>query len=177
MDFGGSAPRVCGDDPPIKAKVHKEDNVLPAYAGMIPVYELTLQAIPLCSPRMRGSSSYVGLTSVGTRVLPAYAGIDPVELKRASLEDVCSPRMRGSSQARVSGHQGDGVLPAYAGIILGLDALDGDHPRAPRVCGDHPVSRARRGGLKESAPRVCGDHPSIRSRRFPGDSCSPRMRG
>ena len=48
------APRVCGDDPFTIRYPHTEITVLPAYAGMIPVYELTLQAIPLCSPRMRG---------------------------------------------------------------------------------------------------------------------------
>ncbi len=48
------APRVCGDDPADLATSSPLSAVLPAYAGMIPVYELTLQAIPLCSPRMRG---------------------------------------------------------------------------------------------------------------------------
>ena len=48
------APRVCGDDPTAAVASSDGRSVLPAYAGMIPVYELTLQAIPLCSPRMRG---------------------------------------------------------------------------------------------------------------------------
>ncbi len=48
------APRVCGDDPTDDLSNLSSDDVLPAYAGMIPVRDLPHITEPPCSPRMRG---------------------------------------------------------------------------------------------------------------------------
>ena len=48
------APRVCGDDPCGARVVSGDAQVLPAYAGMIPMKPWWSQLEVLCSPRMRG---------------------------------------------------------------------------------------------------------------------------
>ena len=49
-----SAPRVCGDDPLDSAEYDVEFGVLPAYAGMIPMFSSLMTVNVKCSPRMRG---------------------------------------------------------------------------------------------------------------------------
>ena len=48
------APRVCGDDPKEFQLQDTGDDVLPAYAGMIPIRGVLTMSLMLCSPRMRG---------------------------------------------------------------------------------------------------------------------------
>ena len=48
------APRVCGDDPWNHRQPAGRDQVLPAYAGMIPAATRAARSGARCSPRMRG---------------------------------------------------------------------------------------------------------------------------
>ena len=48
------APRVCGDDPFRDAMEKGEITVLPAYAGMIPLWRASKRNTAQCYPRMRG---------------------------------------------------------------------------------------------------------------------------
>ena len=47
-------PRVCGDDPRKDRYDITVELVFPAYAGMIPVTEISSLKDGKCSPRMRG---------------------------------------------------------------------------------------------------------------------------
>ncbi len=190
------APRACGDGPAIGR---------------------TVITRPACSPRLRGWSMSWSPVSSSRQVLPAPAGMVPRRPRwspvragapRAcgdgpyrgsvgSVHAMCSPRLRGWSLVGHRRLRGGRVLPAPAGMVPGRRTPPAASGRAPRACGDGPVTRgsplATRGVLPapagmvprpgtgspdpECAPHACGDGPEAIQRGLHARGCSPRLRG
>ena len=97
--------------------------VLPAYAGMIPIISVTVP-VHESAPRIRGDDPYNSkATTVTGEVLPAYAGMIPYGGLIA-----CAITL---------------VLPAYAGMIPRERRASWRRSCAPRIRGDDPSSVAR----------------------------------
>ena len=156
----GDHPRVCGE--------HKPQT---AYEGE-----------PLgSSPRMRGTPVIPTRTTRLTRIIPAYAGntwrssrwaCRPRDHPRVcgehlpfsrwvSIQPGSSPRMRGThgSSSLVSFLLG--IIPAYAGNTKSVSVWSSCGWDHPRVCGEHPIRRDRRGQRGGSSPRMRGTRVGV----------------
>ena len=129
------SPRVCGDvsetretfvdhrrfSPRMRGcfsrdhEYHRQNFVLPAYAGMFPV-KSEIARLSLSSPRVCGDvSSAVGAAHLAKWFSPRMRG--------------CFPQVKNNLRVTV-------VLPAYAGMFLSGSVSGLTASSSPRVCGD-----------------------------------------
>ena len=135
------------------------------------------------SPRMRGSLSIMGVSTIPIGIIPAHAGLTSLRhalnLLRRDHPRACgahchggdegnakqgsSPRMRGSQMMMGAGGVKRGIIPAHAGLTSlssSARSASGDHPRA---CGAHRSGAKTSSSLSGSSPRMRGSPRPVSS--------------
>ena len=150
-------PRVCGEDPKIKAKrIHA----------------------PETPPRMRGRPQGGSCHSAPVGNTPAYAGKtlmiiclyaadwkhprvcgeDGAALPAAVFTEETPPRMRGRPSVSSNFFSFLRNTPAYAGKTIPLAPRRHGGEKHPRVCGEDVAILAKGNWLEETPPRMRGRH-------------------